>query len=123
MASVTEMNLYKEYIKEIEERKGQGLHPKPIDSADLLNEIIVQIKDLHNSNRKDSLHFFIYNTLPGTTPAAGAARRQTRSLCSWCWMRAVWRSGVEVVVAAAAGAVSLWAHHAREIHYEAPVIE
>ena len=72
MASVTEMNLYKEYIKEIEERKGQGLHPKPIDSADLLNEIIVQIKDLHNSNRKDSLHFFIYNTLPGTTPAAGA---------------------------------------------------
>ncbi len=72
MASGTEMNLYNEYIKEIEERKGQGLHPKPIDSADLLNEIITQIKDLNNSNRKDSLHFFIFNTLPGTTPAAGA---------------------------------------------------
>ncbi len=72
MASGTEMNLYNEYIKEIEERKGQGLHPKPIDSADLLNEIIIQIKDLNNSNRKDSLHFFIFNTLPGTTPAAGA---------------------------------------------------
>ncbi len=72
MASGTEMNLYNEYIKEIEERKGQGLHPKPIDSADLLNEIIAQIKDLNNSNRKDSLHFFIFNTLPGTTPAAGA---------------------------------------------------
>ena len=71
MASGTEMNLYNEYIKEIEERKGQGLHPKPIDSADLLNEIIAQIKDLNNSNRKDSLHFFIFNTLPGTTPAAG----------------------------------------------------
>jgi aconitate hydratase 2/2-methylisocitrate dehydratase len=72
MASGTEMNLYNEYIKEIEERKGQGLHPKPIDSADLLNEIIAQIKDLNNSNRIDSLHFFIFNTLPGTTPAAGA---------------------------------------------------
>ena len=33
-------NLYKDYIKEIEERKGQGLHPKPIDGAELLNEII-----------------------------------------------------------------------------------
>ncbi|MDP5000625.1 MAG: bifunctional aconitate hydratase 2/2-methylisocitrate dehydratase, partial [Flavobacterium sp.] len=66
------MNLYKEYIKEIEERKGQGLHPKPIDRADLLNEIIAQIKDTNNANREDCLKFFIYNTLPGTTPAAGA---------------------------------------------------
>ncbi|HCF03300.1 bifunctional aconitate hydratase 2/2-methylisocitrate dehydratase [Flavobacterium sp.] len=65
------MNLYNEYIKEIEERKGQGLHPKPIDSADLLSEIIAQIKDTNNPNRKDSLNFFIYNTLPGTTSAAG----------------------------------------------------
>ncbi|WGK95733.1 MULTISPECIES: bifunctional aconitate hydratase 2/2-methylisocitrate dehydratase [Flavobacterium] len=65
------MNLYKEYIKEIEERKGQGLHPKPIDSAELLSEIIAQIKDAKNSNRKECLHFFIYNTLPGTTSAAG----------------------------------------------------
>lgn len=32
------MHLYNDYIKEIEERKGQGLHPKPIDSADLLIE-------------------------------------------------------------------------------------
>ncbi|WP_073583508.1 bifunctional aconitate hydratase 2/2-methylisocitrate dehydratase [Flavobacterium cucumis] len=66
------MNLYKEYIQEIEERKGQGLHPKPIDRADLLNEIIAQIKDTNNANRADCLKFFIYNTLPGTTPAAGA---------------------------------------------------
>ncbi len=72
MALATEMNLYNEYIKEIEERKGQGLHPKPIDSADLLNEIIAQIKDTNNANRLDCLKFFIYNTLPGTTPAAGA---------------------------------------------------
>ena len=31
---------YSDYIKEIEERKVEGLHPKPIDDADLLSEII-----------------------------------------------------------------------------------
>ncbi|HBV13864.1 bifunctional aconitate hydratase 2/2-methylisocitrate dehydratase [Chryseobacterium carnipullorum] len=65
------MNIYKDYIKEIEERKNQGLHPKPIDSAELLSEIITQIKDSGNEYRSDSLQFFIYNTLPGTTTAAG----------------------------------------------------
>ncbi len=65
------MSTYNDYIKEIEERKVQGLHPKPIDGADLLSEIITQIKDLNNANRVDSLNFFIYNTVPGTTPAAG----------------------------------------------------
>jgi aconitate hydratase 2/2-methylisocitrate dehydratase len=65
------MSIYKDYIKEIEERKGQGLHPKPIDSAELLSEIIAQIKDSGNADRSDSLTFFIYNTLPGTTSAAG----------------------------------------------------
>jgi len=65
------MNLYTEYLTEIEERKAQGLHPKPIDGAELLNEIIAQIKEVNNPNREDSLKFFIYNALPGTTPAAG----------------------------------------------------
>ncbi|MFB9110276.1 bifunctional aconitate hydratase 2/2-methylisocitrate dehydratase [Flavobacterium gyeonganense] len=65
------MNIYKDYIQEIEERKAQGLHPKPIDGAELLSEIIAQIKDLNNEHREDSLKFFIYNTLPGTTSAAG----------------------------------------------------
>ncbi|QTV06546.1 bifunctional aconitate hydratase 2/2-methylisocitrate dehydratase [Faecalibacter bovis] len=65
------MSLYKEYINEIEERKGLGLHPKPIDGAELLSEIIEQIKDTNNEYRTDSVNFFIYNTLPGTTPAAG----------------------------------------------------
>jgi aconitate hydratase 2 / 2-methylisocitrate dehydratase len=64
------MNAYQEYIKEIEERKTQGLHPKPIDGAELLSEIIAQIKDNGNEYREDSLKFFIYNTLPGTTSAA-----------------------------------------------------
>jgi aconitate hydratase 2/2-methylisocitrate dehydratase len=65
------MNIYQDYIQEIEERKNQGLHPKPIDGAELLSEIIVQIKDTANEYRADSLKFFIYNTLPGTTSAAG----------------------------------------------------
>ncbi|MEM9641500.1 MAG: bifunctional aconitate hydratase 2/2-methylisocitrate dehydratase, partial [Pseudomonadota bacterium] len=47
------------------------LHPKPIDGAALLSEIIEQIKDLDNEHRSDSLNFFIYNVLPGTTSAAG----------------------------------------------------
>ena len=63
--------IYKDYLKEIEERKEQGLNPKPIDGADLLSVIIAQIKDVNNEYREDSLKFFIYNTIPGTTSAAG----------------------------------------------------
>lgn len=67
------MSLYQQYMAEIETRKNElGLHPKPIDSADLLSEIIAQIKDTGHEHREDSLNFFIYNTLPGTTSAAGA---------------------------------------------------
>ena len=64
------MSLYTDYLKEIEERKKQGLNPKPVDDGALLSEIIAQIKDTGNEHRKDSLQFFIYNTLPGTTSAA-----------------------------------------------------
>lgn len=65
------MSLYTDYLNEIETRKDQGLNPKPIDDGALLKEIIAQIKDVSHEFRKDSLHFFIYNTLPGTTSAAG----------------------------------------------------
>ena len=65
------MNIYKNYIKEIGDRKAQGLKPKPIDDAKLLSEIVLQIKDLHSSEREKSINFFIYNVLPGTTSAAG----------------------------------------------------
>ena len=34
-------------------------------------EIITQIKDADHEHRADSLHYLIYNTLPGTTSAAG----------------------------------------------------
>jgi len=65
------MSLYTAYLEEIETRKAEGLNPKPIDGAELTAEIIEQIKDTGNAHRADSLKFFIYNTLPGTTAAAG----------------------------------------------------
>ena len=64
------MSKYSEYLNEIEERKGQGLHPKPIEGAELLKEIIAQVKDLNHQHRSESLNYFIYNVLPGTTSAA-----------------------------------------------------
>ncbi len=66
------MSLYKDYLDEIETRKTKGLHPKPIEDAPLVNELIAQILDANHEHRADSLNFFIYNTLPGTTSAAGA---------------------------------------------------
>ncbi len=64
------MNLYKDYLNEINERKKQDLQPKPIDDGELIKEIILNIEDEKNIYREDSLNFFIYNTLPGTTSAA-----------------------------------------------------
>jgi aconitate hydratase 2/2-methylisocitrate dehydratase len=57
------MSIYSDYLREIEERKGQGLHPKPIDGAELLSEIITQIKDIENADQPNHYIFFIYNTV------------------------------------------------------------
>ncbi|MGB2151356.1 MAG: bifunctional aconitate hydratase 2/2-methylisocitrate dehydratase [Parvibaculales bacterium] len=65
------MALYDAYLENIETRKQQGLSAKPIDDGDLLAEIIGLIKQPDNGHRADALHYFIYNTLPGTTSAAG----------------------------------------------------
>tara|TARA_B100000131_G_scaffold322796_1_gene378105 strand:- start:177 stop:2969 length:2793 start_codon:yes stop_codon:yes gene_type:complete len=65
------MSLYETYLDEIKERKKQGLKPKPIDDGALIKEIILQIKDVKNKFRSESINFLIYNTLPGTTSAAG----------------------------------------------------
>ena len=64
------MSLFDDYLKQIDARKAEGLHPKPIDEADLAAEIVAIIQDAANPHRKDALQFFIYNTLPGTTGAA-----------------------------------------------------
>lgn len=64
------MSLYTDYLTEIEARKGEGLHPKPIDEDALVAELITHIEDASSEHRQDSLQFFIYNTLPGTTSAA-----------------------------------------------------
>ena len=65
------MSLYQDYLKQIEARKEQGLHPKPIEDGDMVEALIAQIKDTGHEHRADSLNFFIYNVLPGTTEAAG----------------------------------------------------
>ena len=65
------MSIYEDYLKQIETRKEQGLHPKPIEDAEMVEALIAQIKDPGHAHREDSLKFFIYNTLPGTTSAAG----------------------------------------------------
>lgn len=66
------MSLYSDYLAEIESRKAHNLAPKPIDDGALTGEIIALIKDSGSEYRADALKFFIYNTLPGTTSAAGA---------------------------------------------------
>lgn len=65
------MSLYTDYLIQIEERKNQDLSPKPIEDGALVAEIIAQIQDVDHEHRKGSLNLFIYNTLPGTTSAAG----------------------------------------------------
>ena len=65
------MTAYDDYLKEIEQRQQDGLHPQPIDDAALVSDLIAQIQDPASPHREGALKFFIYNTLPGTTPAAG----------------------------------------------------
>lgn len=65
------MSLYASYLDEIETRKIQGLSPKPIEDGALVEELIAQIKDRGHEHRAESLNHLIYNTLPGTTSAAG----------------------------------------------------
>ncbi|MEC7242409.1 MAG: bifunctional aconitate hydratase 2/2-methylisocitrate dehydratase [Myxococcota bacterium] len=74
------MSLYTDYLEQIEKRKTQGLQPKPIEEADLVEELIAQITDLGNEHRSDSLNFFIFNTLPGTTSAAGVKARFLKAI-------------------------------------------
>ncbi|MEL8055659.1 MAG: bifunctional aconitate hydratase 2/2-methylisocitrate dehydratase [Pseudomonadota bacterium] len=66
------MSLYTDYLEEIEARKEQGLAPKPVEYAELVTELIEIILQPDHEHRDDALNFFIYNTLPGTTSAAGA---------------------------------------------------
>ena len=65
------MSLYASYLDEIETRAIQGLSPKPIEDGALVAELIAQIKDEGHEHREGSLNHLIYNTLPGTTSAAG----------------------------------------------------
>ena len=46
------MSLYTDYLEQIETRKEQGLHPKPIEYADLVEVLIAQIKDTQHEHRE-----------------------------------------------------------------------
>ena len=64
------MSRFSIYLDEIKEREKIGLNPKPIDSGELLQEIITNILDDKSKYQSHSLNFFIYNVLPGTTAAS-----------------------------------------------------
>ncbi|MEM6415252.1 MAG: bifunctional aconitate hydratase 2/2-methylisocitrate dehydratase [Pseudomonadota bacterium] len=74
------MSLYKDYLKEIDDRKERGLNPKPIDNGDLVVELVSLIKDQNSPHRKEALEYFIYNTLPGTTSAAAEKAEFLKSI-------------------------------------------
>ena len=64
------MNHYAQYLDEIDVRSGNGLSPLPIVGKHLTEALVAQIKDQSHQHREESLHYFIYNVLPGTTEAA-----------------------------------------------------
>ena len=92
------MSVYTDYLEQIEARKGQGLHPKPIEDAELVEALIAQIEDAGNEHREASLQFFIYNTLARDDQRGGVkaqlpeadrlghawSRRSRRTLRSSC---------------------------------------
>ena len=69
------MSRFSKYLDEIKEREKIGLSPKPIDSGELLKEIITNILDIKSKHHSQSLNFFIYNVLPGTTSASEVKSR------------------------------------------------
>ena len=66
------MTQYETYLEEIELRRKQGLHPKPIDDKKLTDEIICHIKNAESEHKEDAIKFLVFNTLPGTTGAASS---------------------------------------------------
>ena len=55
------MSRFSKYLDEIKEREKIGLSPKPIDSGELLKEIITHILDIKSDYHSESLNYFIYN--------------------------------------------------------------
>jgi len=68
------MELYKNYLDEIESRKNQSLKPKPIDDGSLLKEIIFHIKIIRVNIEKIVL-IILY-----TTPYQAQLVRQKKRL-------------------------------------------
>ena len=64
------MDLYEEYLDEIQKRKQKGLCAKPIDNGLLAREIISHVKSPNSKQHNQCVDFLIFNMLPGTTKAA-----------------------------------------------------
>ena len=56
------MRWFSKYLNEIKEREKIGLSPKPIDSGELLEEIITNILDIKLTKFKPSLKEMTSNT-------------------------------------------------------------
>ena len=52
------MSRFSKYLYEIKEREKIGLSPKPIDSGELLKEIISNILDIKSDYHSESLNYF-----------------------------------------------------------------
>ena len=74
------MSAFQSYLTEIEARQADGLQAKPIDSAELTTEIIEIIQDPASPHREEALRLFTFNTLPGTTSAAGSKAQFLKQL-------------------------------------------
>ncbi|MCR9246097.1 MAG: bifunctional aconitate hydratase 2/2-methylisocitrate dehydratase [bacterium] len=74
------MSAYTDYLDQIATRKGEGLNPKPIEDAELVEALIENIENSGSEHRKASIDFFVYNTLPGTTSAAGVKARYLKEI-------------------------------------------
>ena len=92
------MSLFDDYLAEIEERKKLGLKPKPIDDGMLTAELIGHITDVTSPHRAACLDFLVYNTLPGTTSAAGVKAK---------FLKDIIQGNIEVAEISAESA-SLW---------------
>ena len=71
------MSLFDAYLEEIENRKEQGLKPKPIDDGGLVTELVAQIKHADHEHRAASLDFLAELVMAAFLPVFLLARRAT----------------------------------------------
>ena len=71
---------YHEKVEKLSHNSVQSDQSLSILNAEISHEIIDIIKDVNSVHRDDSLRFLVYNTLPGTTGAAGVKAQFLREI-------------------------------------------